>query len=78
VGEVEAAGALVGGFQVGGDALVLKCGVAGVQQCGACALPLPVRADSQDGQVVVEDSGRVVPVELLVEGQEPVQSPGRP
>ena len=42
------------------------------QQCGAGALSLPVRADCEDGQVVVEDPGRMVPVELLVEGQEPV------
>lgn len=62
VGKVQAAGALVGGFQVGRDALVLKVGVAGVQQRGAGALALAVRADRQDGQVVMEDSRRVVPV----------------
>ena len=45
--------------------------MAGVQQRGAGALALPVRADREDGQVLVEDAGRVVAVQLLIEGQEP-------
>ena len=52
-------------------------GVVGAQQRGAGALALPVRADGEDGQVVVRDAGRVVAVQFLVEGHEPVRSTGR-
>ena len=68
--EVEAAGAFVRRLQVGGDALAVECGVMSGQQRGADALVLPVRAD---GQVLMEGTGRVVPVQLLIEGQEVAQ-----
>ena len=45
----------------------------GVQQRGADALALAVRADREDGQVVMVGTGRVVAVQLLIEGQEVTQ-----
>src|ERR1017187_1252967 len=64
-------GTQVGGFQVGGNAGLVERRVVGAQQRGAGALALPLWADSEDGQVMVGDAGRVVPVERCVEGQEP-------
>ena len=60
--QVDATGALVGCLQVGHDAFGVEDGVVGVQQRGAGALTLPVRADGEDGQVVVFDAGQVVGV----------------
>jgi len=59
VAQVEAAGAQVGGFEVGGRLVAVECLVAGVQQRGAGALALPAWADGEDGQVVVGGAGRV-------------------
>src|ERR1019366_6659016 len=69
--EVDLPGTQVGGFQVGGNAGLVERRVVGAQQRGAGALALPLWADSEDGQVTVGDTGRVVPVERRVEGQEP-------
>src|SRR6266568_9323206 len=72
-GQVQAAGALVGGFEVGGYAGVVVEGVVvGVQQRGASALALGVGVDGEDGQVVVGEAGGVTAVEGGVEGAEPV------
>ena len=46
-------------------------GVVGGQQRRAGALALAVWPDGEDGQVVVGGAGGVVPVQRLVEGQEP-------
>jgi hypothetical protein len=70
VGEVEAAGAFVRRLQVGRYALALEYGVMSVQQRGADALALPFRPDREDGQVVMESTGRVVAVQCLIESQE--------
>jgi hypothetical protein len=72
---VDAAGPLVGCFQVAHNALPVKDGVAGVQQRGADTLALPVRADGKDGQVVVLGTGQMAGMEFPVEGDEP---PGPP
>jgi len=61
VAQVELADAQVGGLQVGGRAgVVVEELVVGAQQRGAGFLALPLWADSEDGQVVVRDAGRVV------------------
>jgi hypothetical protein len=48
--EVELAGALVGGFQVGGAGVAVEGVVVGAQQRGAGALALPVGVDDEDGR----------------------------
>ena len=69
--QVELAGAQVGGFQVGGHAVVpVECLVVGAQQHAAGSLALPVWPDGEDGQVMVSGAGGVVRVERGVEGQE--------
>ena len=49
-----------------------RIGVVGVQQRGADALALQVRADGEDGQVVVRDTGQVVGIQFLIKGHEPL------
>ena len=73
VPQVEATGPLVGCLQVGRDALPVEGGVVSLQQGGADALALGIRLDGEDGQMVVQDAGRVVTVEFRIEGQEPLQ-----
>jgi hypothetical protein len=71
VAQVDLAGAQVGGFQVGGsEGVAVEHLVVGAQQRGAGSLALPVWPHGQDGQVMVGDAGRVVPVERRIEDGE--------
>jgi len=69
--QVDAAGAQVGGFEVGGRAGVVEYLVVGVQQGGAGSPALAAWPDGQERQVVVRDPSGVMPVERGVEGEEP-------
>ena len=65
--QVELAGAQVGGFQVGGRAVVpVECLVVGAQQHAAGSLALPVWPDGEDGEVMVSGASGVVPVRLAL------------
>lgn len=57
---VQVAGAAAGGFEVGGDAVVVEVVVAGVQQCGADAVALAAGSNGEDREVLVRRAGRVV------------------
>src|ERR1039458_8870999 len=71
MGAVQAAGPQVRGFQVGGDPAAVQGRVVSAQQRGAQSVALPVRADGQQGQVVVGGPGGVAAVPFLVKGPEP-------
>src|SRR5580704_11345386 len=67
--EVDLAGALAGGLQVGG--LAVQCLVEGAQQRGALALALACGPDGEDREVVVRAAGGVGAFQRGVEHAEP-------
>src|ERR1017187_6472504 len=71
MGAVQTAGPQVRGFQVGGDLVAVQGRVVSAQQRGAQTVALPVRADGQQGQVVVGGPGGGAAVQFLVKGPEP-------
>ena len=77
--QVQIAGSFVGCLQVGRDALPVEGGVVGLEQGGADALALLVRADGEDGQMVMQSAGEVVAGEC-VRGEKtmPLAHPGDP
>ncbi len=60
VGQVEAARAGAGGFEVGGQPGLVQGGVVGVQQRGAGALSLAAGVDGEDGEVVCDTRSHAV------------------